>query len=139
MNSLDERNSTLLQDIEITGTMTFKGELNFDGQLRDGDIIGEALVVGPKASIRGNIQVASLILHGSVTGDVLVTSRCELKGSANLVGSLTTNRLVMDEGATMIGQAEITPDPKNRPAPPKEASPASSFPPGLASLRPQKP
>lgn len=139
MNSLNERNSTLLQDVEITGTMTFKGELSFDGQLRDGDIIGEALVVGPKARIKGNIQVASLILHGSVTGDVLVTSRCELKGSANLVGSLTTNRLVMDEGATLIGNAEITPDPKNRPTPPKPPVPGSSFPAGAESARPLRP
>ena len=44
----------------------------------------------------------------------MVTERCELKGSANLVGSLTTNRLVMDEGASMIGKAEITPNNLNR-------------------------
>jgi cytoskeletal protein CcmA (bactofilin family) len=139
MNAPNEQNSTLLSDVEITGTMTFKGQLTFDGQLRDGDIAGDSLILGPKSKVTGNIQVASLVLHGSVTGDVLVTSRCELKGSANLVGSLTTNRLVMDEGATMIGRAEITPDTKSRPAPPKEASPASSFPPGVASLRPNKP
>src|SRR5580698_8872751 len=113
MNS--ERLSTILQDVEITGTVKFKGELHFDGQLRDGDLIGDSIVIGPRARIQGNIQADSLILHGSVSGDVLVTGRCELKGSANLVGSLTTNRLVMDEGATMIGKAEITPDMKARP------------------------
>lgn len=116
--------STLLHDIEISGTLTFRGELTFDGQLRDGDLVGEALIVGPKARIQGNIQAASLVLHGSVTGDVLVTGRCELKGSANLVGSLVTNRLVMDEGATLIGAAEITPETKSRPAlPPKFPKP----------------
>jgi cytoskeletal protein CcmA (bactofilin family) len=121
MNS--ERISTILQDVEIHGTIKFKGELHFDGQLRDGDLIGDAVIIGPKAQIQGNVQADSLILHGSVSGDVLVTGRCELKGSANLVGSLTTNRLVMDEGATMIGKAEITPDTKNRPVPPKAATP----------------
>ena len=94
--------STILSDVEITGTLTFSGELHFDGQLHDGDIIGETLVLGPKRRVQGNIQAAALTLHGSVTGDVLVTGRCELKGSASLVGSLTTNRLAMDEGATLI-------------------------------------
>jgi cytoskeletal protein CcmA (bactofilin family) len=118
-----ERVSTILSDVEITGTITFKGELNFDGHLRNGDLIGDSVIIGPRARIQGNIQAASLILHGAVTGDVLVTGRCELKGSANLVGSLTTNRLVMDEGATMIGKAEITPDTKNRPPLAKPAPP----------------
>ncbi len=114
MNPSSERTSTVLQDVEINGSLTFRGELTFDGELRGGDIVGEALVIGPKARIYGNIQVTSLIQHGAVTGDVLVKGRCELKGSANLVGGLTTNRLVMDEGATMIGRAEITPDLKAR-------------------------
>ena len=114
-----ESTSTILQDVEITGTLTFKGTLHFDGQLRNGDLIGDSVIIGPRAKIQGNVQAESLILHGSVAGDVLVTGRCELKGSANLVGSLTTNRLVMDEGATMIGKAEITPNTKSRPTPPK--------------------
>jgi len=138
MNSATDKLSTILPDVEITGTVTFKGDLNFDGQLRAGDIIGENLVVGPRANIQGNIQATSLILFGSVTGDVLVTGRCELKGSSNLVGSLTTNRLVMDEGATLIGSAEITPNTKSRPLPPKETPPSAGFPSGMASLKAQK-
>ena len=115
--------STILSDVEITGTLNFSGELHFDGQLHDGDIIGETLVLGPKARVQGNIQAGALTLHGSVTGDVLVTGRCELKGSASLVGSLTTNRLAMDEGATLIGRAEITPDTKGRTLPPRTQLP----------------
>jgi cytoskeletal protein CcmA (bactofilin family) len=110
--------SNILSDVEITGSITFKGELTFDGQLKDGNITGEALVVGPKARIKGDIQSDSLVLHGTVIGNVLVTGKCDLKGSSSLEGSLTTNRLVMDEGATMIGRAEITPDTKRPPAPP---------------------
>ena len=109
--------SNILSDVEISGSIQFKGELTFDGQLKNGNITGDALVVGPKARIHGDLQCNSLILHGAVTGDVLVAGRCELKGSSSLEGSLTTNRLVMDEGATMLGRAEITPDTK-RPMPP---------------------
>ena len=102
--------SNILSDVEISGSIKFKGELTFDGQLKNGNIIGEALIVGTKARIHGDIQSDTLTLHGTVIGDVLVSGKCDLKGSASLEGSLTTNRLVMDEGATMMGRAEITPD-----------------------------
>jgi len=104
-----DRVSSIRNDVEINGTITFMGDLSFDGQLRNGDIIGEDLVLGPNAQIYGNINATSLILYGSVTGDVMVTGRCELKGSASLVGSLISNRLAMDDGATLIGGAVITP------------------------------
>ena len=107
-----DRPSTILKDVEITGTITFMGDLSFDGQLRNGDIIGEDLVLGPNAQIHGNINATSLILYGSVKGDVMVTGRCVLKSSASLVGSLVTNRLSMDDGATLIGGAVITPFPE---------------------------
>jgi cytoskeletal protein CcmA (bactofilin family) len=110
--------SNINSDVEINGSLTFKGELTFDGQLNGGNIVGEVLIVGPKARIQGNIQSEALTLHGSVTGDVLVVGKCELKGSAHLNGSLTTNRLVMDEGASLMGKAEITPDAKKRALPP---------------------
>ena len=134
MNPPTDRKSTILSDVEISGTLTFKGELAFDGHLKDGDIEGEALLVGDKAQIKGNIKADALMLRGAVTGDVLVTGRCELKGSANLLGSLVTNRLVMDEGATLIGDVEITPDAKKLSQAPQNGG-GSDFPPGLASLR----
>jgi cytoskeletal protein CcmA (bactofilin family) len=137
MNPTSESKSNIQSDVEITGTITFKGELIFDGQLRDGDLIGEVLILGPKAGIKGNIEADALAIHGSVTGDVLVTGKCELKGSASLTGSLTTNRLVMDEGATLIGAAEITPGAKKRSVPPalgQSPQQSAQFPAGSRNL-----
>jgi len=111
--------SSLLHDVEISGSVTFKGSLSMDCSLKNGEVKGEHLVVGPQAHIEGNIQSASLTLNGSVTGDVTVSEKCNLTSGAKLIGRLTTNRLVMDEGATFIGQAEITPDGKKHLPPPK--------------------
>lgn len=134
MTPSNDSKSNIQSDVEITGSVIFTGELSFDGQLKDGDIDGEALIAGEKARIQGNIKADALLLRGSVTGDVLVAGKCELKGSANLVGSLTTNRLVMDEGATLIGKVEITPDAKRAlPTAPPAAS--AEFPTGVAALR----
>ncbi len=134
MTPSDDNKSSILSDVEISGTVKFKGELSFDGQLTNGNIEGEALIAGERARIKGDIKADALLLRGSVTGDVLVAGKCELKGSANLVGSLTTNRLVMDEGASLIGDVQITPDGKKLP-PLTPTNPQSEFPTGVAALK----
>jgi len=40
----------------------------------------------------------------------MVTGKCELKSAAILLGDLTTSRLVMAEGATFVGKADIRPE-----------------------------
>jgi len=137
MSPSDDNKSSILSDVEISGSVKFKGELSFDGQLKDGNIEGEALIAGERARIKGDIKADAFLLRGSVTGDVLVAGKCELKGSANLVGSLTTNRLVMDEGATLIGDVQITPDGKKLP-PLAPQNPQSEFPTGVAALKGKK-
>src|SRR6266853_4030661 len=132
MAAPNDNSSNVGSDVEITGTLTFKGAMIFDGKLRDGNIAGTILTIGSNGEVKGNVETDALTLHGKITGDVLVTGRCELKGSATLIGSLTTNRLVMDDGATLIGRAEITPDTTGEAIPAYEGA---EFPPGLASLK----
>ena len=50
-----------------------------------------------------------------VTGNVDVTTKCELKESAQLVGDLTSSRLLMGDGATFIGKAKINSNGKTPP------------------------
>jgi len=90
--------SNLLHDVDVTGTITFAGHLTFDGQLRNGDLIGKDLVVGPRAIIQGNIKATSLV----------VAERCEIRGTASLVGSLIAGRLAVHDGATVLGGIVVT-------------------------------
>lgn len=121
MNNPTDMRSSLAEDVEIDGSINFKGQLTFDGSLKNGQIKGEDLTIGPRAKIEGKVDTAMLTLHGAVTGDVHVKGKCNLTGAAKLIGSLTTNRLVMDDGATFIGKAQITPDGKI----PASSAPAS--------------
>jgi cytoskeletal protein CcmA (bactofilin family) len=102
--------SSVQNDVEIHGSVIFKGDLNFCGQLTGGSIKGQNLTVGSGASITGNVDGDSLTLLGTVKGDVRVAGKCEIKDSAQLLGNLTAQRLVMSEGATFVGKAQITPN-----------------------------
>lgn len=105
--------SALLQDVEINGSLTFKGDLYFDGKLKGAQIEGDLLTLGQHANIEGNIKTDHLTVEGAVKGDVTVTEKCHLRSTATLEGALKTSRLVMDEGATLVGNLEIGPKPSN--------------------------
>lgn len=105
--------SSLLQDVEITGSIAFKGELTLDGKFNGENIVGNVLIVGKNAVIQGDIAADHLTILGSVRGDVNVAEKCHLTATAKLEGDLKTSRLVMEDGATFIGSSEIAPKPSN--------------------------
>ncbi len=99
----------LSSDVEITGTLTFKKDLVFDGKM-NGEITSDAaLTLGANAYVEGEILTQSVVIRGSVKGNVTVEDKCELRGSAQLIGDLKAARLVMEESATLVGRTEVTP------------------------------
>lgn len=99
----------LSSDVEITGTLTFKKDLVFDGKM-NGEITSDAaLTLGANAQVEGEILTQSVVIRGSVKGNVTVEDRCELRGTAQLIGDLKAARLVMEETATLVGRTEVTP------------------------------
>jgi cytoskeletal protein CcmA (bactofilin family) len=109
MTESGEKNS-ILNSVEIKGTIRFAKELMFDGTL-DGDITshGGILIVGGNGKIHGNLRANSVIVKGKVTGNITAESRCELHGGAELIGDLKTARLVLEAGAMFVGRSEVNP------------------------------
>ena len=99
--------STVLSDVEITGTIKFNGDLIFDGKLTKGSIEGNALFAGNNSDIKGEIRTNVLTLFGKIAGKVTVNRKCELRASAQINGDLKAAQLVMADGATLIGQVQI--------------------------------
>lgn len=96
-------------DASMTGTLTFKDPVNlqingqFEGTL---DTKGN-LSIGEKAQVRATIQGESIIIGGSVTGQITATNRVELQATARVSGKVISPRLVMHEGAILHGTLEM--------------------------------
>jgi cytoskeletal protein CcmA (bactofilin family) len=114
---MNTNKSSVWSDVEIHGSVVFQGELAFGGKLTGGSIKGPILTVNSDSNVSGNIESDALVLHGTVTGEVVVAGKCELKETAKLIGDLTASKLVMGEGATFVGKAQINRD-KNAPGSP---------------------
>ena len=77
--------SRVAQAVEITGTMKFKGELLFEGRFDGDSIEGDDLVIGEHAQIRAaTVRVINFTSAGLVEGNVEVSERAALKGTAHL-------------------------------------------------------
>jgi cytoskeletal protein CcmA (bactofilin family) len=105
--------NVLGSDAEVKGTLKFEAELNFDGKL-EGEIISESgiLTLGKNADVHGELKAKSVVVHGSVTGNIEVTERCELKATSQLIGDLKAMRIAIEEGAIFVGKSEVTPKSK---------------------------
>ncbi len=117
----------LASDVSVKGTIRFDSELIFDGKI-EGEIISEGglLTLGKNANVQGEVKTKAVVVHGTVTGNITVSERCELKASSQLTGDLAAQRIIIEEGATFVGKSEVTPNRSvgSRTATPAPAQPA---------------
>ena len=107
--------NVLNSDVELKGTLKFSGELTFDGKL-DGDIQSEGgLILGDNAVIKGNMNVATVVVRGKVNGNIIAKEKIDIKTKAELFGDIRAPKLVIEEGVTYVGKTEVNP---NKVAPP---------------------
>src|SRR5437763_103988 len=77
---------TLSSGVSIKGTVKFKKELLIDCEL-EGQIDSQGrLTVGKQARIKGDIKTRSVIVDGTVNGNITAGERCELPAGSPATG-----------------------------------------------------
>ncbi len=99
----------LSRGVSIKGTVKFRDELLIDGEVEGTIDSTGSLTVGEHASIKGEIRSKSVKVRGTVEGDIFASERCELQAGCTLQGDIEAPRLVVDENATFLGSAKVTP------------------------------
>src|SRR5436190_18599999 len=96
--------NVLNSDVEIKGNLRFAGELTLEGKL-EGEISSEGtLQLGDTAVVNGNINVASVIVRGKVTGNIIAKEKVDIKTKAEVFGDVRSSKLVIEEGVTFVGK-----------------------------------
>ncbi len=99
---------TLLgQNTNINGDVIFKGVLHLDGKVT-GSLIGEqtddVLTISETGIVEGKIQVANLIVNGTVKGDITASGKIEVASKANIEGNVYYQNIEMETGSKINGQ-----------------------------------
>ncbi len=105
--------NVLNSDVSVVGVLRFTDDLLVDGSV-EGEITSDGeLTVGANATITAGeknkiaVRTKSAIIHGRVTGDIVVTDRVELAATAELVGDVTAAKISIQEGAVFIGHCMV--------------------------------
>ena len=108
-------NTVIGQGTDIVGDVTFRGGLHLDGQII-GNVQSEtevmsAITISDQGRVEGNIRVDSLVLNGTVVGDVYGAQRVELAAAARVTGTVYYRTLTMAPGAEVNGQLVHSDEP----------------------------
>ncbi len=95
------------QQTRIEGDVHFGGGLHVDGRIKGGVIAepgsASVLTVSENGCIEGDVRVPTVILNGSVSGNVHSDERIELAAKARVDGDVFYKLIEMAMGATVNG------------------------------------
>lgn len=108
----NNRNEHQLNGLLDKGS-SFEGKLMFDGTVQiNGDFKGEVLsdgtlIIGPEAQVNARIQIDTLIVDGTVQGEIEAKKRIELHRGSHLIANIATPALAVEDGAIFHGQCQM--------------------------------
>lgn len=103
----EEVSAFLGKESAFEGKMTFEGVFRLDGKF-DGEIFESGtLIVGETATVRGKVDVNTIIIHGHVEGEVYAKGRVEIHSTGKLYGNLFTPVITINEGGIFEGHCRM--------------------------------
>lgn len=96
------------KSVLVKGELSGSEDLYLDGEVEGTiELHNHTLVVGPNGRVRANISAREVIIHGRAEGNINGTERVELKKSCVLTGDITTQRIVVEDGAFFKGSVDL--------------------------------
>jgi len=101
----------------IEGNISFSGGLRIDGHVK-GNVKASAnkpgtLVVSEMAKVEGEIDVAHVVINGTVAGPVRASEYVELLPKARVTGNVSYKSIEIHVGAIVMGQLVYESPQKN--------------------------
>jgi cytoskeletal protein CcmA (bactofilin family) len=94
--------------IHIEGTLRGEEDLVIEGRVSGTvKLQGHCLTVGTHGQISANIYAHTVVVDGTVEGDLFGAERVVIKKSANITGNITSPRVSLEEGARFKGSIEM--------------------------------
>ena len=104
--------STLISEgCILDGNLKAPDFARIDGQITGDVMVDEGLILGEKGSILGNVVTKELVVYGTITGNLQVTS-LEIRATGKVTGEIRTQTLQVENGAVYNGSLSMTQNTK---------------------------
>jgi cytoskeletal protein CcmA (bactofilin family) len=93
--------------MSIKGELSGSEDLTLYGQMEGSIRLPEhTLTIGPDADIRAEISAKALVIMGTVTGNVTVAEKVDIRSTGMLVGDLVSPRIAIADGGSIRGKVQ---------------------------------
>jgi cytoskeletal protein CcmA (bactofilin family) len=100
------------KSVVIKGEVSCGEDLYIDGQVEGTvDPKGNRLTIGPNGRVKANVNAGVVVVEGKLEGNIQASDRVDVKQSAIVVGDVVTQRISIDEGASIKGSVSIQKEP----------------------------
>jgi cytoskeletal protein CcmA (bactofilin family) len=106
---------------EFKGDLVFKGSFRIEGTFKGTIASDSLLVIGEKGKVEADVKVGQLVINGEIRGHLQASERVEIHEKGRVFGTVTTPRLIVEEGAFLEATCQTQ-------ASPPAATPATATP-----------
>ena len=109
---IERTTTTLGKETDFSGVMRFRDSLKIDGAF-SGEIVSTGfLYIEQGASITANIHVGSIVVGGTVKGNIEATEKLEMLSTGKVYGNIRTAKLKIADGVIFEGKCEMIKNPQ---------------------------
>ena len=107
IKSINDTSSLIIgEGASIKGEIKEENEITIQGNV-DGDIECKDLIVGKTGSVKGKIKTETLLVEGSIEGEINVRELLKLMSSSYISGKISYGSVQINEGGKLIGELEF--------------------------------
>lgn len=100
------------RSVRIQGELTGDEDLTIDGTVEGSvDLRGHALTIDEHGQVLGEVTAATVVIYGSVVGNVMAEQRIEVQPGGLVEGDLIAPKVVLSDGARFKGSIDMLTDP----------------------------
>jgi cytoskeletal protein CcmA (bactofilin family) len=116
--------TTIGSSLVIKGQVTSREDITVHGRV-NGQIsmVEGSLLIAPTGQVDAEVDVTTVTIHGSLSGDVAANDRVELTPTATVKGTLLAPSVILREGASFNGRIEVNKKGAAKSAPKGPAKP----------------
>ena len=96
------------KSVVIKGELTASEDLTIYGQMEGSiNLSNHTLTIGPHADIRAAIAAGTIVVIGTVTGDLTAGEKLEIQTTGSVIGDVVAPKLAIADGGSLNGKVQM--------------------------------
>jgi len=96
------------QGVKIEGKIVSNQDIRIDGSVHGTIEVGHnELVLGAGSEVKGAVKARSVLVGGTLEGDVNASERLQVQSTGTLLGDVVAPRLIIQDGGMLRGKADV--------------------------------